>query len=65
MWSTTFAGFARPILTHSEGRTVRIKDVAAVAEAAQPEAGDATIDGQSGVMLQVSAQYGANTVKVT
>ncbi|MBI4873511.1 MAG: efflux RND transporter permease subunit [Acidobacteria bacterium] len=47
------------------GRSVRFKDVARVAEGAEPRIGAATIEGRPGVMLQVSSQYGANTLEVT
>ncbi len=47
------------------GRSVRLKDVATVVEADAPKFGDAQIDGDPGVLLLVSAQYGANTLDVT
>jgi CzcA family heavy metal efflux pump len=52
-------------LTHHNGVTVRLKDVARVVNAAQPKIGDAAIDGQPGVLLMISSQYGANTLEVT
>src|SRR5512136_1439059 len=63
--SLTPAQLGEVVLSVVNGKSVRIKDVARVAEGAEPKAGDATIMGQSGVMLAVGAQYGANTVKVT
>jgi len=52
-------------LTRHNGVTVRLKDVARVVDAAEPKIGDAAIDGQPGVMLMISSQYGANTLDVT
>lgn len=52
-------------LTHSNGMTVRLKDVARVADAPEPKIGDAAVDGQAGVLLMISSQYGANTLEVT
>jgi CzcA family heavy metal efflux pump len=63
--SWTPAQIGEVVLAVSGGRSVRMKDVARIAEGAEPKPGDATIMGQSGVILLVSAQYGANTVKVT
>ena len=45
--------------------SVRLKDVASVVDAAAPPIGGATIMGRPGVMVEVSAQYGANTLDVT
>ena len=42
-----------------------MKDVARVADGAEPKVGDAAIDGQPGVMIEVSSQYGSNTLDVT
>jgi len=44
---------------------LRIADVARVAEAPAFAFGDALIDGKPGVLLTISAAYGANTVDVT
>ncbi len=49
----------------SNGHTVRLQDVAHVTEAARPKIGDASIDGESGALILVSSQYGANTPEVT
>jgi CzcA family heavy metal efflux pump len=53
------------MLAHHSGITVRLKDVARVVDAPAPKIGDAAIDGQPGVMLMISSQYGANTLEVT
>lgn len=53
------------VLAHSNGVTVRMKDAARVADGAEPKVGDAAIDGTPGVMIEVSGQYGSNTLDVT
>ena len=52
-------------LSHHNGITIRMKDVARVVDAPEPKVGDAAIDGKPGVMLMISSQYGANTLEVT
>ncbi len=47
------------------GASVRLRDVARVTYAAEPKTGDASIAGKPGVLLEVSSQYGANTLEVT
>ncbi len=49
----------------SGGRTLRFKDLAVVADGAAPAIGAATIMGKTGVLIEVSSQYGANTLEVT
>ncbi len=44
---------------------VRLADVANVVDAAAPRFGDALIGGEPGVLLTLSATYGANTMDVT
>src|SRR6266853_3395696 len=63
--SLTPAQLGEVVLQVGNNRTVRLKDVALVVDAAEPKIGDATIMGRSGVMLEVSSQYGANTMDVT
>ncbi|HEV2447287.1 MAG TPA: efflux RND transporter permease subunit, partial [Candidatus Sulfopaludibacter sp.] len=53
-----------PLAAHN-GVTVRMNDVATVTDGPEPKVGDAAIDGRPGVMIMVSAQYGANTLEVT
>lgn len=53
-----------PLIAHN-GVTVRMRDVATVKDGPEPKVGDAAIDGQPGVMIMISAQYGANTLEVT
>ncbi|MDH8206590.1 efflux RND transporter permease subunit, partial [Klebsiella pneumoniae] len=45
--------------------SVHLGDVAEVVYAPEPPIGGATIMGQPGVMLNISGQYGANTVEAT
>ncbi len=47
------------------GAIVHIGDVAEVVEAPAPDFGDAVIMGKPGVLIALSSQYGANTLKVT
>jgi CzcA family heavy metal efflux pump len=64
--SLTPAAIARTALAASgEGVGVTLGDVASVSAAAQPAIGAATIDGKLGVVLNISEQYGANTLDVT
>jgi CzcA family heavy metal efflux pump len=63
--SLTAATLGEVVLHVANNRTVRLKDVAVVADGAEPKIGDATVMGRPGVLLQVSSQYGANTMEVT
>jgi CzcA family heavy metal efflux pump len=53
------------VIAHRRGFSVRLKDVAAVVEGAQPKLGDGLVNGKPGVVLLVHSQYGANTLEVT
>jgi len=53
------------VLGYQGGVPVRLGDAAKVVEAAEPKAGDASIGGTNGVLVEVSSQYGANTLDVT
>jgi len=63
--SLTAAQLGEVVVHVANNRTVRLKDVAVVADGAEPPIGGATIMGRPGVMLQISSQYGANTMDVT
>ncbi len=63
--SQTAAELGEITVSHHNGVTVRLKDVANVAEAPAPAIGAAAINGKTGVMIMVSSQYGANTLEVT
>src|SRR5262249_25404478 len=56
---------ATTVLVHQNGTSVTLGDVARVVEAPEPPIGAAAIMGHPGVILMVSAQYGANTLQVT
>ncbi|HVZ64111.1 MAG TPA: efflux RND transporter permease subunit [Opitutaceae bacterium] len=47
------------------GIPVRLRDIAAVTEGAEPKFGDALVMGKPGVLMTMSSQYGANTMDVT
>ena len=53
------------VVGHTNGFSVRLKDVARVVEAPEPKFGDCLIMGRWGVLLTMSSQYGANTLEVT
>jgi CzcA family heavy metal efflux pump len=53
------------IVRHSPDGSVRLKDVARVVDGSEPKLGDAAVNGEPGVVLQVWAQYGSNTRDVT
>jgi CzcA family heavy metal efflux pump len=59
------ADVARAVLSYRDGRTVRIGDLATVADGAAPSIGAAAIDGRPGVFMMVQGQLGANTHAVT
>ncbi|WP_232628103.1 efflux RND transporter permease subunit [Methylobacterium sp. Leaf118] len=56
---------ARTVLVNEGGASVTLGDVAEVRDAPEPPISAAQIDGQTGVLLMVGAQIGANTVDVT
>ncbi len=56
---------ARTVLLSHGATSVTLANVARVLEAPEPPIGAAAIDGGRGVILNVSEQYGANTVEVT
>ena len=51
------------VVAQSQGQSVRLKDVAVVAEAGAPKFGDTLIMGRPGVFLSMGSQYGANTME--
>lgn len=61
----TAAQLGKIVLVQLNGVSVRLKDVARVVEAGQPKLGDAAINGEPGIIVQLSSQYGANTIEVT
>ena len=63
--SLTAAQLGQTVFAHHDGASVRLGDVARVVEAPEPSVGGALIQGQPGVVLIVSSQYGANTMQVS
>ncbi|HEY5914331.1 MAG TPA: efflux RND transporter permease subunit, partial [Verrucomicrobiae bacterium] len=63
--ATTAAILGEVIVAHTNGLSVRLKDVARVVEGAEPKFGDCVIQGRWGVLMTMSSQYGANTMEVT
>lgn len=59
------AMLGKAILRGGSGASVRLRDVAHVVRAAAPPIGGALINGQPGVIVEVSSQYGQNTLAVT
>jgi CzcA family heavy metal efflux pump len=53
------------VVTHKDGVSVRLKDVARVVEGAEPKFGGTVIMGRPGVLMTMSSQFGANTMEVT
>src|SRR5215475_4915160 len=53
------------VIAHTNGLSVRLKDVARVVEGAEPKFGDTLIQGRPGILLSTASQYGANTLEVT
>jgi CzcA family heavy metal efflux pump len=56
---------ARTVVATSGEASVLLRDVASVISASEPPIGGAAIMGKPGVVLVVSAQFGANTIEVT
>ncbi len=55
----------KTVIFYQNGISIKLGDVAKVVEAPTPAIGAASINGQPGVILVVSAQYGTNTLEVT
>ncbi len=63
--SLTAEQLAKTVLVYKRAASVALGDVAKVVDAPEPPIGAASVMGQPGVVLLVSAQYGANTLEVT
>jgi Cu/Ag efflux pump CusA len=61
----TAEALGETVLSHREGFSVRLKDVAFVADGAQPKLGDGLVNGKPGIVMMVHSQYGTNTLAVT
>lgn len=59
------ADIAAAPITANGAQGLHIGDVAQVVDAPAPDFGDAVIMGKPGVLISLSSQYGANTLKVT
>jgi Cu/Ag efflux pump CusA len=53
------------VVAHTNGLSVRLKDVARVVDGAEPKFGDTVVMGRWGVLMTMSSQYGANTMDAT
>lgn len=62
--AATLLRLNQTVVAQSEGRRLSLGEVATVEAAPAPAIGAALINGKPGLQLIVSAQYGANTVKV-
>ena len=56
---------AEVAVVHTNGVSVRLKDLGRVVEGAEPKFGDTIIMGHPGVLMTMTSQYGANTMDVT
>jgi len=56
---------ANAMVAMRAGLPVRLRDVATIRDGIEPRFGDALIDGQPGIMVETSTQFGANTLEVT
>jgi CzcA family heavy metal efflux pump len=63
--SLTADDIARTVLLSHGAASVTLGNVADVVEAPEPPIGGAAIQGKPGVVINVAAQFGANTVEVT
>ncbi len=63
--SLTADQLSSTVLLAQGAARVTLGDIANVMEAPEPPIGAAAIDGKPGVVLNISEQYGANTVEVT
>jgi CzcA family heavy metal efflux pump len=61
----TLDALAQAVVGTHNGYPVRLADVAAVREGAEPRFGDALIAGKPGILIETSTQFGANTLEVT
>ena len=63
--SLSVAQLARTVVRQQDGANLTLADVADVRVAPEPPIGAALVAGTPGVQLEISEQYGANTVAVT
>ena len=53
------------VVAHHDGRSVLLRDVVQVVDGSAPKSGDALVNGQPGILLTTTSQFGANTMEVT
>jgi CzcA family heavy metal efflux pump len=63
--SLTPTELAATVLARHRGVSVTLGDVADVVDAPEPAIGAASVGGEPGVIMNITAQYGANTLQVT
>ncbi len=63
--SITPEQIGQTVLTSAAGTSLTLANVASVVQVPERPIGAATIDGDAGVVLNISEQYGANTIDVT
>ncbi|MDP3739550.1 MAG: efflux RND transporter permease subunit [Hyphomonadaceae bacterium] len=63
--AVTAEALSKATVAPGAGFPVLLRDVADVVEAPAPQFGDALVMGKPGLLLTLSSQYGANTLKVT
>ena len=61
----TVDDLASAVITTRAGSPVRLGDVSAIHDGAEPRFGDALIAGKEGILVETATQYGANTLEVT
>jgi CzcA family heavy metal efflux pump len=61
----TVDALAAAVVTTRAGLPVRLRDIAAIHDGAEPRFGDALIAGRPGLLIETSTQFGANTLEVT
>jgi len=63
--SITPSELSHVVVAHKNGKNILLGQVANVKIGSEPSIGAATIMGKNGVVINISAQYGANTITVT
>jgi CzcA family heavy metal efflux pump len=61
----TVEALAQTVIGGRNGWPLQLRDVATVRDGAEPRFGDALINGEPGILVETSTQYGANTLEVT
>jgi len=61
----TLDALGSAVVGTTSGLPVRLRDIAALREGAEPRFGDALIAGKPGILIETSTQFGANTLEVS